>query len=373
MLIGINALACEPGSSTGDATYVRELVAHLSGCDPSVRYALFAAHWQAKLFRPAPNLRIVPCGVPRGSRVLRAIWEQVALPAQAARVGVDLFHAPVNVAPLGVRGPLVLTLLEAEPFLPGAQLPAWLTLYWRALRGASARRAQRVLAISDSAAREIITSMALPPECVTTIPLGVDLQRFQAHGLSREPGGYLLWIGQAYPRKNLELLIQAYALLRRAGDNPPPLHLLGPSAFRHARARALVSALGLGDWVRFEGWIPDANLAAWYRGAALLVLPSGHEAFGLPLLEALACGTAVLASDLPALREVGGDAAAFVRPVSAEALATVIQSLLDDPGRRGDLAAAGPLRAAAFSWEGTARGTLAAYRSVLGSPDRPML
>ncbi len=100
MRVGINTLACVPGTSGGDATYVRSLVAHLPAADPVVQYRLFAARWNAALFRPAPNVRIVPCAVPAGSFALRAVWEQIFLPLLAVRTGLDVFHAPVNVAPL---------------------------------------------------------------------------------------------------------------------------------------------------------------------------------------------------------------------------------------------------------------------------------
>src|SRR4051812_47332414 len=101
MRVGIGTLACVPGKSGGDATYVRALAAHLPAVDRDVRYLLFAARWNAHLFQPAPNVRLVPCAVPPGSFALRALWEQVVLPTLAARAGADVFHAPVNVAPIG--------------------------------------------------------------------------------------------------------------------------------------------------------------------------------------------------------------------------------------------------------------------------------
>ncbi len=365
MLVGINTLACVPGRSGGDATYVRALAAHLPAVDPSVHYALFAAGWNAGLFQPAPNVLLVPCAVPPGSFVVRALWEQALLPLLAARAGVDVFHAPVNVAPLAAPRPIVLTLHEAEPFLPWTRLPGWLRLYWQVMRRASVRRARRILATSEFAAAEISATMHIPRAAIRAIPLGVDTRRFSPAGPRREPGGYLLWVGQSYPRKNLDGLVRAYALLARAGRRPPPLHILGASGWRDAQVRALVSVLGLERQVRFEGWVPDADLAAWYRGATLLVVPSLHEGFGLPVLEAMACGTPVLCADQPALREVGGAAALYADARAPESLAAAIERVLADEALRRQFAVAGPERAARFSWYTTAARTLEVYRAAV--------
>ena len=367
--MGITTLACVPRRSGGDATYVRALVAHLPAVDPGVRYVLFAARWNAGLFRAAPNVRIVPCAVPAGSFALRALWEQAMLPVLAARAGLDVFHAPVNVAPLALAQPLVLTLHEAEPFLPTTQMPGWLRRYWQVTRGLSARRARRILAVSGVAADEIAGAMRLPRAALTVVHHGVDLGRFSPRGPRRAPPGYLLWIGQAYPRKNLDTLVRSYALLARQGAQPPPLHVLGAAGWRDAEVRRLVGELGLGERVRFEGWVPDAELAAWYRGAALLVVPSLHEAFGLPVLEALACGTPVLCADQPALREVGGEVALFVNAREPERLAEGIARALGDPALRARVAEAGPARARRFSWSAAAAATLDVYRAA--AEDRP--
>src|SRR5438552_98699 len=135
MRVGINTLACVPNRSGGDATYVRELVRHLRLVDPDTTYILFVTTWNRELFPPpSPNLRHVVCPVPRGSFVVRALWEQLVLPTYLRTANLHLLHAPVNVAPLAAPCLTILTLLEAEPFMPTSVMPAPLRFYWRALR-----------------------------------------------------------------------------------------------------------------------------------------------------------------------------------------------------------------------------------------------
>ena len=362
MRIGINTLAIDPRRPGGDATYVRELATHLSAMDSADEYVLFVAPWNRALF-PPPGARVqhVLCHVPPGSLVLRAVWEQTVLPRVIRAARVDILHAPVNVSPLRVTVPSVLTLLEAEPFMPQSLMPVPLRLYWRVLRSASARKAARLLAISESSKDELVRYMRLPAKKISAIHLGIDTDRFRPDpDQQREP--YILWVGRSYPRKNLLRLADAYARLPVHLRQQYPLVLLGGRGWADAGLKEHVRMLGLSDHVRFVGRETDAELPRWYQRARLFVFPSLHEAFGLPVLEALACGTPVLAGDIPALREVAGDAASFANPYSVESLADAILRHLEDPSALSVAAAAGPARARQFTWRRAAEETSVAYR-----------
>lgn len=178
--------------------------------------------------------------------------------------------------------------------------------------------------------------------------------------------GYLLFVGTLEPRKNLPGLLTAYRILLSRGVNREPLVVVGSRGWFYDEVFARVEALGLGAHVRFLENVPDEDLPALYSGAVLLVMPSFYEGFGLPALEALACGTPVVLSDRGSLPEVGGEAAVYVNPDSPEEIAAGVARVLEDPDLRERLRAAGLAHAARFTWEETARKTLNIYLQVAG-------
>jgi glycosyltransferase involved in cell wall biosynthesis len=235
-------------------------------------------------------------------------------------------------------------------------------------------------------ASEVADEYGLPPDRLVVTPLGVDPSWRQAtppdppwlatNGL---PDRYFLFVGNREPRKNLPTLLTAYRALlstrvERVGNGPkvtegagaatgiPPLVLVGPPGWGEALDTAGLPP----DAVRTPGYLPQDDLVRVVAGAAALVVPSWYEGFGLPALEALACGTPVVASDLPALREVLGDQADLVAPGDPAALAGALARVLEDPGG-GKRRAARRTRAAGFTWENCAQATLGAYHLALES------
>ena len=366
MRIAIDALAVTPGRPGGDATYVRELVRHLPGVGASDEWIVYVRYDAQSLFPAAPdNVRYVACSVPGRSFVVRALWEQMALPRLVRRDAPEVFHAPVNVAPLVLRMPVVLTLHEAEPFMPGAGIPLPLLAWWRVMRARSARRACRILAVSEAAKGEIVRWMGVPEAKVRVVHSGVDLERFQPSAAPEPPlmdGAYILWAGRPYPRKNLPRLVRAFEIVRRAG-RPERLVLAGISGWAERELLGALDASSDGDAIVRRGPLPAGDLPGWYRQAALYAFPSLHEAFGFPMLEAMACGTPVVAGDIPALREVGGDAAVYADPCSPESIAEAMLTVLDNPERAAELRQAGLARAARFTWQATAAATRDSYRA----------
>lgn len=369
MRVGINALACVPERSGGDATYVRELVRHLLAADGTNEYVLFVAPWNRRLF-PAPSSQLehVVCPAPPGSFVARALWEQAVLPRYVRAARLDVLHAPVNVAPLRSTVPLVLTLHEAEPFMPGAEMPAPLRVYWRLFRALSARRARRILCVSQAAARELRRYMAVPPEKLSVIYHGIDVDRFGACRGRTESDGSVLWVGRSYPRKNVVRLVEAYGSLPAATRDAHRLVLAGVEGWGSGKLHRRVAELGVSDTVRYLGRVGDDQLPCLYARASVFAFPSLHESFGLPVLEALASGTPVICSDIPALHEVAGDVATYVDPTSARAVAAALESVLVDRAAREHALVEGPRRARRFTWHATAAATADEYRRALGQP-----
>jgi glycosyltransferase involved in cell wall biosynthesis len=238
----------------------------------------------------------------------------------------------------------------------------------------AARRADRIIAISESTRQDVIRFFRAAPERVRAIHLGVDsrftprrdraeLAAFRAaRGL---PDEFILYLGTIEPRKNLVRLIDAYAELRRRGAAHVPLVLAGGPGWHDEPIFERAAQAGLGDALRFAGFVPDEELPLWYNAAALFVYPSEYEGFGLPPLEALACGTPVVASNRSSLPEVMGEAAVLVDPSRSSAIADGIQQVLEDDALRARLASAGPEQARLFTWDSMANKTLSVYRMVM--------
>ena len=235
---------------------------------------------------------------------------------------------------------------------------------------------------AESTRRDLIELCAARPERVVTVPYGVSeaftpappeaVAEFQrSKGLPEE---FILFLGTLEPRKNIGLLIDAYALLkercqrcegRRGTGAAPKLIIAGGKGWFYGNLFARVMELGLTDDVVFTGYVPNDELSWWYRAATLFVFPSLFEGFGLPVLEAMACGTPTITSNASSLPEVAGDAAVLVDPYEKEGLVGAMQRLLNDADLRRALSAAGVRQASQFPWSRTATETIAVYRDVL--------
>jgi glycosyltransferase involved in cell wall biosynthesis len=318
---------------TGDETHVASLLRELGRLGADLRVVALTRR---------PDL--VPDGIEpyRLDARLQEVRMAVAVPLALRRLRPDLVHFQHVLPPLH-RGPAVVTVhdlsFERDPSLMGAvDRRLFKTLVPR-----SVRRAARVLTVSERTRRDLEELYGVPPERVVVTPNGVD-PRF-APGGSR--GSYLLLVGAIQARKD------PLAALAAAHEVGLPLVVVGPEKDAGLAARLRAGGADV------RGYVGDDELARLYREAAALVFPSRYEGFGLPVLEALASGTPVVASDDAAVREVAGDAAVYALP--GELGAAVARALAD----RERLAAAGLERARAFSWEAAARKTLAVYEEVL--------
>jgi glycosyltransferase involved in cell wall biosynthesis len=389
MRVGLDATPLL-GPRTGVGRYVAGLVEALAElpCGEPEEVALIPFTWRgtADLPRVAPAAPRLRCGRRRvPARLLQAAWAAVAFPpVEWLAGGVDVFHATNFVAPPARRAATVVTIHDLT-YLHHPEMVTAASARYRDLVPRALRRGATVCTPTAAVGAEVADAYRLPPERLVVTPLGVgDAWRaatppepawLAANDL---PERYLLFVGNREPRKNLPTLLAAYRELLAAGgvretpsrvpgtggggpgNQVPPLVLVGPAGWGEAPDLA-----GLPDEaVRTLGYLPEDDLARVVAGAAALVFPSWYEGFGLPTLEALACGTPVVASDLPALREVLGDQAELVPPGDAAALADALARVLEDPG--GEPARnARRARAAAFTWAACARATLTAYRRAL--------
>jgi alpha-1,3-rhamnosyl/mannosyltransferase len=292
---------------------------------------------------------------------------------RARRLGAQLLHASGPFWPRARGIPLVLTLHDALPWRFPELFTRLNVLQQRTVVAAAARRAARVLVGSEHTARELTELVGVAPQRIVVTPYGVD-PRFRP--TARDPawlerrfgirGPYVLAVGTLEPRKNLGTLLRAFARVR-GQDAQHALVLVGGRGWRDAPLERALAGAGAG--VVRAGRVSDDELVRLYGSAACFAFPSRYEGFGLPVLEAMACGAPVVAGDRTSLPEVVGDAGLLVDPDDEEALASALRRVLTDPELAADLRQRGLARSAAFSWDRCAELTVAVYRAALA--ERP--
>jgi glycosyltransferase involved in cell wall biosynthesis len=303
--------------------------------------------------------------------VLYDSWHVARAFGPVPRVGaVDLVHAPSLAVPPSSSVPLVVTAHDAAPLT----MPETFTRRgrWFHQRGfaAAAQRADIVITVSEFSAEEIAAHTSIPRDRIRVVPNGVDLEPATAkevqralHTFGLDDRPYVFWLGTVQPRKNVRVLIDAFARVVKETDVEHRLVLAGASGWL-VDDEAAVRALG--DRVRLLGPVPEMHLASLFAGADVFAFPSRHEGFGIPVLEAMAQQTPVLCGDIPALREVAGDSARFLPPDDVDAWAGALTELLTDAALRTDLGARGRAHAPRYSWDRCATETVAVYREVVG-------
>lgn len=382
MRIGIDyTAAVRQGGGIG--RYTRNLVralAELDAAEPDVdnRYTLFVAGgWgEGDGLEPWPeNFRVR--SVPISDRWLHILWQRLRLPlpVQAITGRLDLFHSPDFVLPPLGRTPAILTVHD----LSFMRVPQFFVPGFRDyLEGAvshAIKRARHILADSESTRRDLIELLAVEPERVRVLYPGIET-RFRPIEDTEElarvrarydlPERFVLGLSTLQPRKNFDGLIQAFGrLLAARGDEPEiaDLHLVigGGKGWMYEDILALVDRLGLGERVHLPGFVGDADLPVLYTLAAVFAFPSWYEGFGFPVLEAMACGTPVVAADNSSLPEAMGEAGLMVDAGNVDALVEALGCLLVDEALRARLVPAGRKQARRFVWETAARQLLDVY------------
>jgi len=371
--IGLIAYLLHQGAdyrAAGVSVYTQLLLEHLPKVCPEHRYLAFHG-------RDAPPLKNVEAVVSRlstTSPVLRIAWEQAVLPFELRRYSIDVVHGTVNVLPVLNRTASVVTVHDLAFTRHPETFQRAKRWYLQAAVAHSARRATRVIAVSENTRRDLIDVFAIPERRIDVVYSGVsghfrplpsdDLTAFRRQTLGGRP--YLLHVGTLQPRKNIDVLIRAYAELRVSDGIPHALALVGARGWMYQSLFDLVVALHLEDHVHFIDYVAPDRLPLWYNCADLFVYPSAYEGFGLPVLEAMACGVPTITSDASSLRELAGQACLTVEPGSQEALQMAMARVLRDGGLRSTMRIMGLERAKLFSWEETARQTVEVYEQASG-------
>ncbi len=360
----------------GIGTYVRNLVRHLAHLDRATTYFLFCDRAdEAHLRDLAENF--VPVVETSGKYSLA---EHLSIPRKLHNLGVDLFHSPHYVLPLLTTKPSVVTVHDCIHLLFPQYLPSRAAFHYaRFMMGSAVRRSRLVFTVSEASRRDILRFYPdANPERVQVVPNAIDESLLEDPGeeeIERVKeryqirGRFVLYVGNIKPHKNLDRLVAAFASLKkRSGFEEVKLLIIGDQLHQQGFLRRAVESAGVRQDVRFFGFVPDTTLAALYRLASVFAFPSLYEGFGLPPLEAMACGTPVVTSRISSLPEVVGDAAILVDPLSVDDIARGIARVLEDETLRKDLVARGRSRARQFSWERSVKAILQGYMKVLGAP-----
>jgi glycosyltransferase involved in cell wall biosynthesis len=349
--IGIDATLVRPDRLTGIERYALSLTAAMARRAPG-EVVLFT--------RPnAPEaLRALPVEQHAAPFKHRFSIEQAWLPLAAARARVELLHMLAFPTPVLWRGRAAITVHDATPWLHPDTISAGMRYYYGPLYRQALRRAAGIFTVSESSRADLVRALGVPAEHIHVTPNGVDPSFFAARAPDGPRAPYLLAVGTLEPRKNLPVLIDAFRQLRAEGRDLQ-LVLVGRQGWADSLPLAELAA-----HVRLTGSIPDAELAELYAGASCFVLPSLYEGFGLSLAEAMAVGTPAVASDIPALRELGGDTVRYAPPCSSRAFADVIREVLDHRDESAAAARRAQDRARRFSWDTAAAETLELYRAL---------
>lgn len=358
----------------GIGTYIRNLVRALARLDHESEYTLVTLSKRAEeLAGLPPNFQTAEFPSPDTD-----VIQNARFPLFIRRFHPDLVHIPLNSVPYWLQRPYVVTIHDMSSVLFPARGDVRGAMHRERYRRGAAR-AERVIAVSHSTRRDIESFMRIPTERIRTIYSAPDptfavvppdhghyeqiLQRY-----SIQPP-FILYAGTIRPQKNVPRLVEAFAVIRSELENHPVLGglklvIIGDELSRYPAVRRAVVATRVEPFVRFLGFVPLETLKVFYRAAILFAFPSLYEGFGLAPLEAMACGTPVVASDVPALVEAVGNAAELVTPDNLFDVARGLRSVLLDENRRRELTEIGRARAQRFDWDDTGRAVLDVYREI---------
>jgi glycosyltransferase involved in cell wall biosynthesis len=373
--VGLNLLYLVPGEVGGSEIHARSLIAAIRTLEPELELIAYVAPEAVDSLRAeswADGMTFTAGPVRSRSKALRVGAEITWLPVRAKRDRVQLLHSIGTTSPPLCRVPSIVTVHDLIYLHFPETFPAASRLGLRLLVPAGARRADRVIAISEATKRDLVETLGLAPDRIEIVhngfgsdgrvePAAEDELR-DRYRLGDAP--VLLTVSPALRHKNLARLIDAFAELTR--DRPATLVLVGHGGLEQEALAARARERGVDDRLVFTGWIEARDLEGLYRAATLFVYPSLLEGFGMPVLEAMRRGVPVACSNVSALPEVAGDAAELFDPYDADAITAAMRRLLDDGERRAELIERGERRYPLFTWERAAEATLAVYREVVG-------
>ena len=375
MRIGINALYLLPGRVGGTEVYIRNLVRWLLKIDGENEYFMFINRESEGVFEELPGrLNVIPCPIKAKSRPLRVLWEQIVLPFQIRKRNIDVLLSAAMTSPFLCPARSVLVLHDLQHVNQPWNFPKVFLFFLKALIYLSAKTSDSIITISEKVKGDIVKHYGIPPERVHAIHIGIDTGSFFIRKPAelkpvvdkyRLPSRFILYPAASLPHKNHERLLEAFKTVKKE-EKTLKLLLTGARDYGHENIERKIKELDLKDDVIFLGWLPHEDMPAIYCASTLLIFPSLHEGFGMPVIEAFASGVPVVCSDIEPLKEIAEGAALFIDPYNPESIAEGILKVLNDGKLRQELIKNGLERAKNFRWEVLAEKTLSVLNSSSG-------
>lgn len=367
--IGLNAHLLSLSQSyrgAGINQYIYNLLSFLPTVDGDGSYIAFLGEKRARF----PGIKLHFTSLPTANPMVRILWEQTFQPWAVRREKVELLHCLAFVGPLISSCPFLVTVYDLSFLLFPESFRPWNRLYLSTFTRLSVKKAHRVIAISENTKKDLVRLLGAEEDKIRVTYCGCDetlraLPSQEVDSFRRRKGlpeRFVLFLGTIEPRKNLVRLLEAFRKIKKEGVK---LVLAGGLGWGYEPVMAAIENLGLQGDVVLPGFIPQEEKVYWYNAAEVFVYPSLYEGFGLPPLEAMACGTPVIVSRAASLPEVVGDGGLLVDPTNPEAIAEALSRLLANPQEREKLREKGLQRAKMFSWERMARETVKIYREAL--------
>lgn len=345
------------GQKSGFGFYVKNLTESLKKVDPQNDYILIAPKSDRDFSTPQ-----------------RLMWDQIYFPRLAKKQRVDILHQPCFSAPLFYAGKIVITVHDLISLHFPQNIPLVSRLYYSRWMPLTYRAADRIVAISENTKKDIVQMLHLPEEKITVIhsavgpefrPIDDPVKIGQIKHKYATGEKFILDVGTLEPRKNLPFLVKAFARAIKQGDLPHNLVITGKKGWHYESLFNLVKTLNLADRVIFPGYVGEGDLPILYNAAELFVFPSTYEGFGFPPLEAMACGTPVIASDNSSIPEVVDEAGILIAGYDEKLWGQKIAAVLQNQSLAVNLSRKGLSQSKKFSWEKTARETIRVYQEVL--------
>lgn len=378
MRIALNAQLLSFSSSYRQAGISRLIHATIQGLqtvDQQNNYTVFVGDRRIPVgYITNQRWRMCASRLPTNKRALRILWEQTALPLAVLREQADLLHALAFVGPLICPRPLVITVYDLSFLLFPEAFNRVNRSYLSTMTPISVRKARRVIAISQSTKNDLVRLAHVPAERVDVVYPGLEpgIARVDDAALLADfrrrhnlPEHFVLFVGTLEPRKNVAAIVRAYSLLRKRGIHSHALALAGSKGWRYEDVFAAIEDSGVTQDIILPGYVSRDELSLWYSAAAAFIYPSIYEGFGLPVLEAMACGVPVITSNVSSLPEVAGDAGLMVAPDDIEGLADALERVIRSADLRAEMSTKGMQHAATFTWQRMARATKSVYEKAL--------
>ncbi|MHA1380624.1 MAG: glycosyltransferase family 4 protein [Candidatus Helarchaeota archaeon] len=369
-----------PNQKTGVGKYATALVDALGKFDNENHYWIFVKKNQVNEFNPKKkNFHIIECSNLLNLKVFRVLWEQFLLPFIVLIKKIDILHSIHYTTPFLFSLRRIITFHDMTFFILPKKHTLLKRIFFKLIIPFSAKRADRIISVSESTKKDIESILKVSGRKIDVVYEIIDsiyrpiekknliLEIKKKYGIYNN---FILYVGTLEPRKNVSGLIRAYHNLVLSRNIVQDLVIIGKKGWGYEEIFKTVKDLNLGDRVVFTGYVPDSELVYFYNAAEIFIYPSFYEGFGIPPLEALACGTPTISSNISSMPEVVGDAGILIDPSNTKELSQMIFKLLSSKNLRENFRKKGLERAKEFSSERMAKKTIDSYRKVLGKSDK---